>query len=191
MEREKGILEMPLNTKAEPEMESWEVLRRIIPRGKSTVVARFLHVSPDYVRRWCLPPADENDDGTGFRSPIDKVCDVIDCAFIIDPIECALIPEFITEHYRQLVRRHERVGFGGSDARRDAGAELLSGAVAAVNALNVEGVTDNTLDVLVQFIEAGKRVKEKVQAELAHRRRVEGRGTATTVRTLRTKHGGR
>jgi hypothetical protein len=160
---------MPLNTNAEKEMESWEVLRRLLPRGKAaTIVARYLHVSPDYVRRWCVPTPEENEDGTGFRNPIDKVCDLIDAAFIIDPIDSALIPEFINEFYRQLVRRHERVGFGGSEARRDLVADLLSDAVATVNSLNLEGVTNNTLNQVVRLTEACNRIKEKVQAELAN-----------------------
>lgn len=172
-------------------MESWEVFRRIIPRGKSSVFARFLHVSSDYVRRWCLPTPDDNEDGTGFRNPIDKLCDCIDAAFISDPIEAALIPEFINEHYRRLVRRHERVGFGGSDARRDAGAELLSGAVAAVNSLNVEGVTNNTLNDLVRLTEACNRIKEKVQAELVSRNSENRPSTRATVEAIDAKRGSR
>jgi hypothetical protein len=181
--------EMPPFTKAE-DMESWEVLRRIIPKNTraTAIVARYLHTTADYVRRWCLPPPEENDDGTGFRNPIDKVCDLIDAAFVIDPIESALIPEFINEFYRQLVRRHERVGFGGSDARRDAVGELLSDAVGAVNSLNIEGVTENTLNQVVRLNEACSRIKEKVQAELAS---AGHRGTVSSLPArLQNREGG-
>lgn len=183
---------MPPFTKAEDEMESWEVLRRILPRGgKATaIVARYLNVSSDYVRRWCLPTPEENQDGTGFRNPIDKVCDLIDAAFIIDPIQSALIPEYINEFHRQLVRRHERVGFGGSEARRDAVAELLSDAVSAVNSLNTDGATNDTLNQVVRLAEACNRIKEKVQAELASQGEPSGKISSLPAR-LNREGGGR
>jgi hypothetical protein len=100
---------------------------------------------------------------------------LIDVCVLKNPRGTALIPEYISNHYRQLILTLERDGFNGSSERRDASAELLRDAVAAVNSLNVEGVTDHTLCRLVQLIEACTSVKAKVQAELAQRRSLEGR----------------
>lgn len=147
-------------------MESWEVVRRMVPRGTSHIMARILRVKPDYVRRWRKPTPENNEDGTGFRNPIDRFCDFIEGGFLIDPIEPRLAVEYITNFYRQLVRRHENRGFAGSAERRDACAQLLTASAEAVNSLTIEACTDHTLECLVKLSEAVDRAKEKVQAEL-------------------------
>ncbi len=161
---------MPLITKADEEMESWEVLRRIIPRGKASVVARMLHVTPGYVNRWCSPPAEDGSDGTGFRSPLDKGADLVDAILLINPLGAGLIPEFLFNHHRQRVSQLACAGFTDSAERRDVSAQMLRQAVEAINALNLEGATDHTLEELVTLGESVRRAIEKVQDEIRTRR---------------------
>jgi hypothetical protein len=44
-------------------MESWEVVRRMVPRGTSHIMARMMRVTSDYVRRWRKPAPEFNEDG--------------------------------------------------------------------------------------------------------------------------------
>lgn len=150
-----------------PEMESWQILNRIFPRGRAITVAHYMHCSVDYVRRWMREP--ENQEGTGQPNPIDRVCHLIDVAFLLNPLGSALIPEFITNHHRQLVEKHQAKGFGGSEARRDAAAEVLQKAVAAVNSLNLDAATNETLVQFIELHQTAGKIIVSVQAELAHR----------------------
>jgi hypothetical protein len=156
------------------EMESYEMLSRIIPRGRAQTVAHYMHCSVDYVRRWSREPG--NEEGTGQPNPVDRVCHLIDSVFLVNPLGAAFIPEFIVNHHRQLVRTHEMAGFSGSDAQRDAAAEVLERAVSAVNSLNVGGANDHTLCQLVELNETCARVIATVQAELAQRGTIQGTG---------------
>lgn len=149
-------------------MESWRLLDRIFPRGSAKTVAHYMHCSVDYVRRWCREP--ESEEGTGQPNPVDRVCHLIDVALITNPLGAALIPEFIANHHRERVNAMA-VGFGGSEARREAAAEVMEKAVAVAKSLNLGAAPDETLIQFVELIETCTQAKDKVQVELKSRER--------------------
>ncbi len=147
-------------------MKSFEVLDRVIPRGKAAIVARQMHVSVDLVRRWTREPAsNEEPNGTGFASPLDKVCDLTDICFLVNPVETALIPEFLSSHYRALRDIHNS-GFN-ERSRVIAGAELLRQATAAINALAIDGSSDETLRELTVLRDTADAAIARVNKDLS------------------------
>ena len=146
-------------------MEAWQVLERIIPHGKRKTIAYHMHISVDWVNRWCVP----SESRSGQASPLDRICQLHDAIFLLNPLGSALIPEFVNNHRRQIVSAHEASGFAGSDARRESAAELLESAVSAVNSINLDGASNHTLQQLVELYAACDRNIARVQAELAQR----------------------
>lgn len=159
-------------------MESWQVLERIIPYGKRKTIAYHMHCSVDWVNRWCVP----SESRSGQANPIDRVCQLHDSIFLMNPLGSALIPEYITNHRRLIVSAHEAQGFAGSEARRESAAELLQSATAAVNSLNVAGATNDTLQQLVELYATCNQNIERIQAELAMRG--EGEAPAPSLKAL-------
>ncbi len=88
-------------------MEAFEVLQKAIPEQQSPKVAKFLGVSANYVNRWRRrPPEDDDPNATGQRSILDRICDLIDVVFLINPADTGLIVQHIAHHYRGLLQTH-------------------------------------------------------------------------------------
>jgi hypothetical protein len=146
-------------------MESWQVLSQIIPHGKRKTIAYHMHISVDWVNRWCLP----SETRSGQANPLDRVCQLHDAIFLMNPLGSAFVPEYLTNHRRLIVSAHAAQGFAGSEARRESAADLLEQSAAVVNSLNVQGATDHTLQLFVKLRAACDQNIERVQAELAQR----------------------
>lgn len=132
-------------------MESYEVLEQAIPKQQSSRVAQFLSVSADYVRRWRREPdSDDAPTASGQRSVLDRVCDLIDAVFLVNPAGSGLIVEYIDTHYEQLLATHAKP-LPCRETQAAAGANLLTNAVEAVNSFNVEGCTRDTYRELVEL----------------------------------------
>jgi len=133
------------------EMESWEVLETAIPRQQSKRVALLLGVSADYVRRWRREPeSDDAPTGSGQRSILDRVCDLIDVVFLVNPKDAHLVIDYIRAHYSGLVNAHAD-RFPDQLAQVKSGSELLQEAVEAINKLNLEECDNETLIELNQL----------------------------------------
>lgn len=145
-------------------IESWQLLNRIIPRGARAAIAYGLHVSEEWVSRWCREPQP----GKLTGSPIDRTCQLIDEVLKHNRLGAAFIPEFIANHYRKRVQENKAPSFESTE-RREVAADLLRRGVEAVNSLNVEGATEPTLRELVELIEVAVQAKDRVVAELAGR----------------------
>lgn len=132
-------------------MQSWEVLETVIPRKQSERVAQLLRVSVDYVRRWRREPESEESPNTsGQRSILDRICDLIDVCFLINPKDVYLIIQHIQNHYNSLVDTHS-TAFASQHAQAKTAAELLQEAVEAVNQLNLSECDQQTYIELVQL----------------------------------------
>jgi hypothetical protein len=132
-------------------MQSWEVLEIVIPRKASQKVAQFLCVSADYVRRWRREPdSDDSPNASGQRSILDRICDLIDVCFLINPKEVYLIIRHINQHYDHLVATHS-TAFISQQCQAKTAAEILQEAVEAVNQLNLAECDEQTYIELVQL----------------------------------------
>lgn len=148
-------------------MESFEVLEKAIPRKESKRVAQLLGVSPDYVRRWRREPeSDDAPNGSGQRSILDRVCDLLDAVYLVNPGGCALIVEHIKAHYRKLVKAHAQPIDSHQD-RAEHCADLLRETVEAANKLNLDGCTQETLTELIQMRDVADRAIIAVEQTLS------------------------
>jgi hypothetical protein len=128
--------------------EGWITLRRAIPDGTAKAVALRLHLHPDHVRRWRREPlSDDAPLSSGQRSPLDRVCDLIDAVFLSNPVGPAYIVEHVRRHYDALL--DAQVPDEAWDRRQHA-AELLRETVDAVNCLNLEADDDETISEIIQ-----------------------------------------
>lgn len=144
-------------------MESYEVLNLAIPKKASERVAKILSVSAAYVRRWRNEPeSDENPDATGQRSILDRICDLIDAVFLVNPKGVCLIIEYINNHYQNLIETHAP-DIDCYQKRAEAVAELLTETTQAVNKLNLEGCSDDTLKELIEMRDAADKAIKSVQ----------------------------
>ena len=72
-------------------MESYEVLEKAIPKKSSEKVAQLLSISATYVRRWRREPeSDDAPNASGQRSILDRICDLIDVVFLVNPAGVSL-----------------------------------------------------------------------------------------------------
>lgn len=149
-------------------MQTFEVLEKAIPRGAAERVAQALHVTADYVRRWRREPtSDEAPLASGQRSPLDRVCDLIDAIFLANPQGACLIVEHVRAHYNALMETHAGAGFNGcAHERAVATADLLRESTEAINSLNVEGITAHTLRELIEMRDAADKVIVRVEADI-------------------------
>lgn len=132
-------------------MRTWEILAKVIRRHDTERVAQILNVSADYVRRWRREPvSDEAPLASGQRSPLDRVCDLIDAAFLVNPLDASLIVEYVIAHFQRLLKTHA-VELPTHRERAHASANILKEATEAVNALNLNGVNNDTLAELIQL----------------------------------------
>ena len=144
-------------------MHSYEVLEQAIPRQQSGRVAQILSVSADYVRRWRREPdSDESPTATGQRSILDRMCDLMDAVFLINPAGAGLIVNHIESHHDELLRTHANP-IPCRDSQAAAGATLLTAAVEAVNSIQVEGCTDETLADLIRLRDQADLIINQVE----------------------------
>lgn len=148
-------------------VDSYKILERIIQRGRSKVVAQFMHVSEDLVRRWRREPvSDEELLATGMRNPIDRVEDLIKICFLDNPRETALIVEHINGFYQDLVSLHTSRGFDDRRSQAEASVELLKQATEAINSWRLNGVqSDETWRELVLLREATTEILARARVE--------------------------
>jgi hypothetical protein len=147
-------------------MESYEVLQQAIPQSASGKVAQLLGVSADYVRRWRREPdSDENPNGSGQRSILDRICDLIDVVFLVNPQGTPLLIGHITAHYKDLVEKHASP-LHCEQSRAETISDLLTQTTEAVNRLNLEGCTNETLRELIEMRDSADRAIESVRKTL-------------------------
>lgn len=147
-------------------METYEVLENAIPKAQSGRVAQLLGVSADYVRRWRREPdSDENPNGSGQRSILDRVCDLIDVVFLVNPDGSGLIVNHILGHYRRLLNVHAKP-LDNHACRAETISDLLTQTTEAINRLNLEGCTNETLRELVEMRDSADRAIRSVEKTL-------------------------
>lgn len=147
-------------------MQSYEVLQKAIPEQQSPKVAKFLGVVASYVNRWRRRPADDDEpNGTGQRSPLDRICDLIDIIFLINPQDTGLVVQFIVNHWRRLLRTHSKP-LTCQQQIADTVEELLDQTIEAVNEINKNGPTPEALRQLVQMRDSAQTAIDSVQATI-------------------------
>jgi hypothetical protein len=138
-------------------MESYEVLEKAIPRKSSERVAQLLGVTATYVRRWRREPeSDDAPSGSGQRSILDRICDLIDAVFLVNPQGVPLIVEYVNNHYKNLINTHAAT-IECHEKRAAHCADLLRETTEAVNRLNIEGCSPKTLQELIEMRDAASR----------------------------------
>lgn len=148
-------------------MESYEVLEQAIPKQQSGRVAQLLSVSADYVRRWRREPdSDASPTGTGQRSVLDRICDLIDAVYLVNPAGSGLIVNYICSHYDGLLAVHAKP-IPCRETQAAAGANLLTQATEAINSLNVEGCTPETHRELVELRQACDLAIKQVETTMS------------------------
>jgi hypothetical protein len=148
-------------------MESWEVLEQAIPKKASERVAQILGVGGDYIRKWRREPeSDDAPTATGQRSILDRICLLIDAVFVVNPTGTGLIVEHINAHHDELLATHAKP-IPCRKTQAATGAILLTEAVEAVNSINVEGCTRDTLRELVELRDAANLTIKQVEKTLA------------------------
>lgn len=137
-------------------MKTWEVLKRAIPDGQVEEVARKLSVSADTVRRWRREPeSDDSPLATGRLSPLDRMDDLIDAVFLVNPAGAHTVADHARQHYLSLADSHALRG-----TAKSAAAAALDDMVQAVNAINLEapvGEIEEKLGALAAQVEEVKR----------------------------------
>lgn len=147
-------------------MESWEVLEQAIPRSESKRVAAVLGVCADYIRKWRREPeSDDSPTASGQRSILDRICDLLDAVFLVHPSGAGLIVNFINAHYHKLLRTHAKP-ITSFECRAETVEELLTQTTEAINSLNMEGCTNETLTELVQMRDATDAAIKRVEKTL-------------------------
>lgn len=148
-------------------MESYEVLEKAIPKKESKRVALLLNVCADYVRRWRREPeSDDAPNGSGQRSVLDRICDLIDAVFLVNPSGVSLIVEYVNNHYQCLLKTHAQP-IDCRTARAEHCADLLTETTQAINRLNLEGCSNETLQELIEMRDAADRAIQSVQKTLS------------------------
>ena len=144
-------------------MESWEVLEKAIPRAASGRVAQLLGIGADYVRKWRREPeSEESPTASGHRSILDRICNLLDAVFLVNPPGVGLVVNHIIEHYQSLLEVHASP-IATDSARANSVSFLLTEATEAINRLNLEGCTDETLRELVELRDAAATTIIQVQ----------------------------
>jgi len=150
-------------------MESWEVLQKAIPRSATKRVAQLLNVGANYVGKWRREPESEDaPDATGQRSILDRICELIDAVFLVNPSGVGIIVNYVNSHYRKLMQIHS-APIEDRDIRAKSVSDLLIQATEAINSLNLDGCTPDTLRELVELRDVTQltiqRVEETMEAE--------------------------
>ena len=88
-------------------MDAWQTLKAAIPDGTAKAVALRYGVTADHLRRWRREPlSDEAPLASGQRSPLDRVCDLVDAVFLAHPPGTVLIVDHVRDHYHHLIKTH-------------------------------------------------------------------------------------
>jgi hypothetical protein len=144
-------------------MESWEALEKAIPRKASEQVARLMNVVPDLVRKWRREPeSDEAPTATGQRSPLDRIQDLIDAIYLTNPPGAGLIVNHVLSHHQNLLDIHA-VSIHSGTAKAKSVSHLLTQCTEAINRLNLEGCTNETLRELIELRDAAATTIIQVQ----------------------------
>lgn len=147
-------------------MDSWEVLEQAIPRSASGRVAQMLNVGADYIRKWRREPeSDESPSGTGQRSILDRICELIDAVFLVNPKGAGLIVNYINSHFRCLLQLHAKPILS-TDNKAELLSDLLTQTMEAINHLNLEGCTNDTVRELVEARDAFDKAVQIVQSTM-------------------------
>jgi len=150
-------------------MEPWQTLREAIPDRTALEVARHMHVTRDFVLRWRRQPlSDETPEGTGMASPLSRTLDLINGVFVVNPVGPSLIVEHVAMHWEMLCRAHGIKAYQNTTERAVAAADLLTQATDAVNTLNLEGVSEQTLVKLIALRDAAAQAVSSIGKELYH-----------------------
>ena len=148
-------------------MESWEVLEQAIPKKASDRVAQILGVGGDYVRKWRREPeSDDAPTATGQRSILDRICLLVDAVFLVNPTGTGLIVEHISAHHDELLATHAKA-IPCRKTQAATGATLLTEAVEAVNSINLNGCTADTLRELVELRDAANTAIKQVEITMS------------------------
>jgi hypothetical protein len=148
-------------------MESYEVLAQAIPKLQSEKVAKFLGIAADYVRRWRREPSsDESPTATGQRSILDRICELIDVVFLVNPAGSGLIVNHINAHYDELLSTHAQP-IACRELQAASGANLLTQSTEAINSLHVEGCTAETLKQLIELRDTADLVIKQVEKTIS------------------------
>ncbi len=149
-------------------MESWEVLEKAIPKGKASGrVASMLGVGADYIRKWRREPeSDDAPTATGQRSILDRILDLIDAVFLVNPSGTGLIVEYILAHHDELLAVHAKA-IPCRKTQAATGATLLTEATQAINSLNVHGCTPDTHRELVELRDAADLAIKQVEMTMS------------------------
>lgn len=148
-------------------MESWEVLEQAIPKKASGRVAQILGVGADYIRKWRREPeSDDAPTASGQRSILDRICLLVDAVFIVNPSGTGLIVEHIVAHHDELLAIHA-TSISDRKTQAATGATLLTSAVEAVNSIQVEGCSPDTLRELIELRSDVDLVIKKVQTTMS------------------------
>jgi hypothetical protein len=132
-------------------MESWEVLERAIPRSASSRVAQLLGVGADYIRKWRREPESEDSPtASGHRSILDRICNLLDAVFLVNPPGAGLIVNHVIEHHQNLLEVHA-FPITTEAEKANSVSYLLTQATEAINRLNLEGCTSETIRELVEL----------------------------------------
>lgn len=83
-------------------MDAFETLEKAIRRLDAEHIARMVGEHAETVRRWRREPESDQGTGTGRRSPLDRVCDLITAVFVIHPQGADLIVEHVRAHLGAL-----------------------------------------------------------------------------------------
>ncbi len=141
--------------------EAWKTLRRAIPDRAAKAVAFRLNVSADHVRRWRREPlSDDAPLSSGQRSPVDRVCDLLDAVFLVSPSGAAYIVDHVAAHHQSLLQAS--LDPEHWDKRADT-ADLLRETIDAVNALNLDAPDEETITELVEAKTAIDQVLTRIQ----------------------------
>lgn len=142
-------------------MDGWEILKRAIPHGAAKAVALRIGVTANHVRRWMREPlSDEAPVGTGQRSPLDRVCDLVDAVFLVNPAGAAFIVDHVAGHHHQLIQASLDPEHWDKKVHA---ADLLREAVEAVNCLNLDAPDNETLAELVELDEQLERAIKQLR----------------------------
>jgi hypothetical protein len=147
-------------------MESWEVLEKAIPRSASGRVAQMLNICADYVRKWRREPESEDaPTASGQRSILDRICELIDAVFLVNPRGAGLIVNYINAHFRTLLQVHAKPIIT-VDSKAELISELLTQTTEAINHFNLEGCTHETVQQLVEARDAFGKAIEAVESTM-------------------------
>jgi transposase-like protein len=146
-------------------MKSWQVLKQAIPDGKVDEVAERMGVSADTVRRWRREPlSDDAPTESGRKSPLDRMNQLVDSVFLVNPGGSHTVAENPREHYKSLAETHALKG-----TVKGAAAVALADMVQAVNAINLDAPVGE-IETKIAAVEAQlEEMKRHVRVTYANR----------------------